>query len=52
MFRRYSTLLGDNVIEIVNNGCPKDPFKCFLLVVARSLHRITMLTPCAAINSL
>ena len=37
------TLACDNAVEMVNKRCPSDPFKCFLLIVARNLHRKTML---------
>lgn len=43
MFRSYSTLICNNVVEMANKRCPLDSFKCFLLCVARNLHRTTML---------
>jgi len=43
VFRSYPTLACDNEVEMLNKRCPTDPFKCFLLIVARDLHRTTML---------
>jgi len=39
------TIIIDNAVEMANKCCPSDPFKCFLLFVARNLHRTTMLHP-------
>lgn len=43
MHRSYSTLIGDNEVEMVDKRYPSEPFKCFLLFVARGLHGATML---------
>jgi len=43
MIHSYSIRIGVNAVEMAYKRCPMDSFKCALLFVTSSLHRITML---------